>query len=202
MRTAARSVTALALGLGLGVAGGGCGAPSGSGPDATRPDPIASPTPTLPTPILSERGNVVVSPGDDVRAAVDDQTATLIVTVEDISVVPTCPGRAVPVQEPSLGHFVVLDVTASLEPVGPGSGGEQPYAGLGAERFRLVAPNGAVQDVSSTEESWACFEPLELLPGFVDAGETVSGLVVLDSADQHGAVVFSAGSGAGWEWRF
>lgn len=195
-----RGVAGLTLGLALAAGLAGCGTPSGAGRDAA--DPVTSPTPTLAKPIISERGNVVVSPGEEVTAAVDDQTATLTLTVEDVSVVPTCPGRAAPVQKPSLGHFVVLDVTAALERVGPDSSGGRPYAGLGAERFGLVAPDGTTQDVTSTEASWACFEPSELLPPFVDAGESVSGLVVLDSVSDHGAVTFAAGSEAGWEWEF
>ena len=68
---------------------------------------------------------------------------------------------------------------------GDGDGGAA-YAGLGAERFLIVGPDGAMQEVTATDASWACFEDIELLPAFIDVGETASGnRSVLDSRSEH-----------------
>jgi hypothetical protein len=189
------------LAVALITGAGGCTAlgPS-SGPEASD---SGSPG----TVVLSERGNAMVTVGDQVETPVNEGSAVVLsLTVDDIQVLESCPSRAAPTQSPTLGHFVVLAVTATLrapetalEDLPPD---EQTYAGLGAERFRIFDPAGTVQETTSTDASWACFEDSELLPAFVDVGQTVSGNVVLDSQSPHGTVVFSHDDSAGWEWTF
>ena len=131
--------------------------------------------------------------------------SVLTLAVDEIRVIESCPGRAAPTQQPENGWFVVLDVTASVQTLdeqGDSPAEAEPYAGLGAERFRIVDTDGVTQETTSTSASWACFEDSELLPPFVDLGDTVSGAVVLDSATRHGAVLFEPGQDSGWEWEF
>ena len=172
------------------------GCASSSGP-ATGPSPTA-------TIELTVRGNILAAVGQLVATPVDVEAGTtLALTVRDIRVVDTCPGRGQPVQSPTLGQFVVIDVAAELV----AEGGEDPaqvpsYAGLGAERFGIVDPDGVAQEVSVTDASWACFEDEEILAAFVEAGQGVSGLVALDSRTDHGTILFIPGEGIGWEWDF
>lgn len=120
---------------------------------------------------------------------------TLELVLEDVEVATTCPGRAAPTQVPALGYFVILHVTALLK-------GGHSYAPISAEAFSLSTSEGASQAVSSTEASWACFEDDELLPPFVDVGESVTGRLVLDSRTDHGRVAYGPPGEGDWFWRF
>ena len=169
--------------------------------NSSGPPTGAPPTATIE---LSVRGNVLAAVGRPVTTPVDVEAGTtLSLTVRDIRVLDTCPGRGQPVQAPTFGQFVVIDVAAELAAEGGGDAARVPsYAGLGAERFGIVGPDGVAQEVTVTAASWACFEDEELLPAFVDAGQRVSGLVALDSRTAHGTIVFIPGEGTGWEWDF
>lgn len=180
---------------------GGCAAPASE----SEPGPGTSASPGAVG--LSARGNVAATVGDPVEAPVGEGSPILLsLTVDEVRVLQSCSGRAEPTQRPDFGQFVVLEVTAVLQASGTEPSDLPPdartYAGLGAERFRIFDTEGAVQEITSTDASWACFEDSELLPAFVDVGQTVSGYVVLDSASPHGAVVFSPDDAAGWEWAF
>lgn len=133
--------------------------------------------------------------GDEVRIPIGDSGGTLVLVLEAITTAQECPGRAAARQVPSQSVFVVLDLRAAVE-----GSPEAPFAPTGAEMFRVSGPDGLVQAISSTEESWACFEDADLLPPFVDAGSTASGKVVLDSRTDHGAVTY--GATAAWSWKF
>jgi hypothetical protein len=145
------------------------------------------------------RGHEVVVPGTTVRHSTDIPAADLELTVDALEVLRSCPGRGVEV-EPRLGQFVVLDVTVSL--VGPEVGTSDAFAALTPDVFRIAAPDGRVQEIVVTEQAWGCYEDAELLPPFVDPGETVSGKVVLESATEHGWLIYAPEKATGWEWKF
>ncbi len=168
--------------------------------------PSAAPSSSAASPIAGSP--LAVREGEQVRAPVGGESGhTLALTVRSVTVEETCSGRGRPTQSPSFGVFVVLDLTATLE----GGGGEVATATpgersvvvpLGAETFRVVAPDGTVQEISSTEASWACYDAADLAPPFVAPGEVATGKVVLDSATEHGTVVYRLGEGPGWAWSF
>lgn len=133
--------------------------------------------------------------GDEVRVPIGDSGGTLVLVLDAITTAEECPGRAAPRQTPSQSVFVVLDLRAAVE-----GHSEATYAPTGGEMFRVSGSDGLVQAISSTEESWACFEDADLLPPFVDSGSTVTGKVVLDSRTDHGTVTY--GATAGWYWTF
>ncbi|MCK6211791.1 hypothetical protein KZX45_14675 [Georgenia sp. EYE_87] len=149
----------------------------------------------------ASRGHEVVVPGTTVRHSTDIAGAELEMTVAGVEVLESCPGRGLEV-EPRLGQFVVLDVRASL--VGPDGGapGADAFAALTPDVFGIAAPDGRVQEIVVTEGAWGCYEDAELLPPFVDPGETVRGKVVLDSATEHGWVIYAPEPTTGWEWKF
>lgn len=194
-RTLGRAAVAALL---IGGLAAGCTSSGG------RPQPGASATSPAGGLELSVRGNVLAPVGREV-GPIAAPSGNLRLTVDSIAVMESCPGRGTPTQEPVFGHFVVLEVTASRaapEDEAAAGADEPGYVGLGAERFRIAGPDGTVQEITSTQASWACFEDAELLPAFVDVGRTASGKVVLDSASEHGSVVFSQESSPGWEWSF
>lgn len=166
--------------------------------------PSTDPGPTGPTEPASSPAERVVSPGERVEIAVDE--GDLLLVLDSVDVLASCPSRGAPTQEPQFEHFLVLEVTAALSSPTAGSddgaASSPSYAPLGAEMFRVRSPDGEYQPITSTEESWACFENAELLPAFVDAGETVSGKVVLDVATRHGSVSYAPHVPSDWHWAF
>lgn len=164
----------------------------------------ASTEPSNPTTGEPSGVATVIRPGEQVEVPVDGGTLELV--LDSAEVVSSCPGRGVPTQEPSLGHFLVLELTATLAPgAGAATSAEtrgELYAPLGAELFRVAAPDGTFQPISSTTESWECFEDAELLPAFVDAGDTVSGKLVLDVVTEHGTVSYAPRVAADWYWEY
>lgn len=157
----------------------------------------ASPAP-MPTsaPISTRTAEPAVTPGapdhekpleiGESASLASGTDGVLTLTVQEISVLDTCPGRGVPDQQPELEHFVVLDVTVVTSET------DEPIA-IPPGAFQLADGNGVLQRVSTTEASWSCFEDAELLPAFVPAGEPVTGKVVLDAASAHGQVRYAAG---------
>lgn len=137
----------------------------------------------------------VVEAGEPVEVAVEGGTLRLV--LDSIELVTTCPGRGVPTQTPSFAYFLVLELTATLE------GHEDvSSAALGAETFRITGPDGRPQTISSTAQSWECFDGSELLPAFVEAGQSVSGKVVLDAMSEHGTVSYAPRGSSDWRWSF
>lgn len=189
----------------------------GSEPAEPGDAPSAAPSSSAASPIAGS--TLAVREGEQVRAPVGGESGhTLILTVRSVTVEQTCPGRGQPTQSPSFGVFVVLDLTATVEGDGDEGDGDEGDDGgevqsatpgdpsvvvpLGAEAFRVVAPDGIVQEISSTEASWACYDAADLAPPFVAPGEVATGKVVLDSATEHGTVVYRLGEGPGWAWSF
>ncbi|WP_418605750.1 hypothetical protein [Georgenia sp. SUBG003] len=156
------------------------------------------------SPELSERGHVRKDLGEPGGLAdATDGRAVFEISVDSATVSATCPGRGIDVS-PANGHFVVLDVTASLSAdVAAGADrGQDVFMPLVAETFDIVGPGGAVQGSTVTDASWACFDDDELLPPFLEPGRTVTGKVVLDSVSDSGVVVYAPDGEAGWEWEF
>lgn len=153
---------------------------------------------------VSDDGHVVKDlgePGGLTVAGAD--TAYFEIAVVDMAVVTSCPGRGVALP-PANGYFVVLDVTASMRAdIGDViDGGADLFMPLGADAFRVIAPDGTETGRTLTDASWACYQDADLAPPFVGAGELASGKVVLDSATDRGTLVYAPGGGAGWEWAF
>lgn len=184
-----------ALALAVALVATGCEADPAA-PGTTPPSTALSTASSTAQP--SPARNDLVPLGDTVSIPVEagTGTGTLHLTVSAIEMTDSCPGRAGPTQQPEFRHFVVLDVTARFE-------ADDGYLPLGADSFRLASPEGRVQAISTTDASWACFPDAELLPPFVDAGDEVSGRIVLDSLTAHGSVGFARpGEDPQWWWNF
>ncbi|PFG38715.1 hypothetical protein ATJ97_1201 [Georgenia soli] len=172
---------------------------------ATSPAPPAPATAASGAPEeLSERGHVVKEIGDGAELSAAGSAATLFeLTVLDVDVSRTCPGRGVtPV--PEHGHFVTVDLRAHMaaqmaHEVPPGT---DTFLPLMPEAFQIVGPDGTVQDTVVSGSAWACFDDDALAPPFVEPGESVAGKVVLDSRTASGTVVYDPDGTGGWEWPF
>lgn len=184
MRRGAVLVAAACVVLPLGA----CGSADGGGARSGGALPTASAASSAsPTPTTSGVADVALGEAAEVPAQ-GTPGAILRLTVTDIAVATTCPGRGEPVQAPRHAYFVVLDVRAAYDPAAD-AGSAPHYLPTAVDRLRVADRDGVVQEVSTTDASWACFEPADLLPPFVDAGSVVTGTVVLDSETEHGWVV-------------
>jgi hypothetical protein len=178
----------------------------GPAPSTSEPLGVASTAPdgaAAGSPEVSERGNVRKTVGEPAGLATADGEVFFQMSVDAAQLAATCPGRGVDVS-PANGHFLVLDVTVTLSADAATSAdpGQDVYMPLVAETFDVVGPGGALQETTVTDASWACFENDELLPPFLEPGQTASGKVVLDSANDSGVVVYAPDGAAGWEWEF
>ncbi|GAA3509728.1 hypothetical protein [Georgenia daeguensis] len=143
----------------------------------TTAPPSAGGTPAGPATTSGAAPGRPVALGEPVSLGGD---GALTLTVREVSVLDSCPGRAVPTQTPELGYFVVLEVTAV-------AGAHEPVP-LPPGAFQLTDAGGTPQQVSTTEASWSCFEDADLVPPFVPPGDPVRGKLVLDSAAPHGLI--------------
>ena len=139
----------------------------------------------------TERGNHMARIGESIRAKLPDGTLTLV--IDAISVAESRPGRGV-TAEPQLGRFLIIDATATFEATGVG----EMFMALSPDTFGIASLDGIEQSFVATEGSFACYDT-ELLPLFLDAGQTATGKLVLDSASTHGFLIY-APDGQGWEW--
>lgn len=187
----------------------------GSGAAATLAEDVVTEAPppevALEAPPESGVTSIEVAPSGHVRkvfgepaglTVVGSSRAYFEITIEDVRPTTSCPGRGVSVA-PEHGYFLVVELTASVsEDVSSAvAGGENLYMPLTADAFDLASGDGPIETQTSTDASWACFEDADLAPPFVGAGESVGGIVVLDSHLDTGTLVYAPG-GAGWEWEF
>lgn len=170
----------------------------------TSPDPAPAPAASEVSEQLSVRGHLVKEIADPAVLSATGSAAPLFeLTVLDVNVSRTCPGRGVsPV--PEHGHFVTVDLRADMaaqmtDQLPPGTDAFLP---LVPEAFQIVGPDGTVQDTVVSGSAWACFDDGALAPPFVEPGESVTGKVVLDSRTASGSLVYDPDGTGGWEWPF
>jgi hypothetical protein len=164
------------------------------GEPAATPTGTTSGSPTATAPSTDRPSTPSVPLGTPVEVAAPDG-GVLTLTVDSLIVAATCPARGGATAEPELAHFVVAEVTAAFA-----AGGGGDAARVDAGSFVIRAPDGRTQQLVATASSFACFDAEQLLPPFVEDGQEVSGLVVLDSATAHGRVVHAAAPRAAWEF--
>ncbi|MGO1173498.1 MAG: hypothetical protein ACTMKU_04265, partial [Actinomycetaceae bacterium] len=107
--------------------------------------------------------------------------------------------------EPVNGRFLVVEVTAAMAQAAGAehANPEEVFVPLAADFFTVLGPDGAEQPGTLTEASWSCFTTDELVAPSLVPGETDSGYVVLDVAEEHGTLVYDpSGTGSGWAWEY
>ncbi|GAA3509726.1 hypothetical protein [Georgenia daeguensis] len=193
-RAAALTTGAAILAVGLGA--GSLASAQTEEPGTTPPSAPAE-QPAAPEHLPKEIGE---SAG---LSAAGSSSTLFALTVLGVDVTRTCPGRGVdPV--PEHGHFVTVDVRAHMaaEMAREVSPGTDAFLPLVPEAFRIVAPDGTVQDSAATAAAWACLDDDELAPPFVEPGDLVTGKIVLDSRTSSGTVVYDPDGTGGWAWPF
>lgn len=180
-------------------------------PTLTR-DPNLAPTPTLnptvaptPTPepiatdpVISERGYVVKEMGEP-AFLIDSEVGDTLVTITISSITPnftcTLPDAPPPAFGTHLAVSIEIAVADRVAEVDPG------FFTVDQDAFRVFDTDGVAAQV---DPAVGCVEPIEVIPAEIQPGETVSGLVILDSVPTSGFLAWQYGTenSGGWEVAF
>lgn len=155
--------------------------------------------------VVDEDNHVVKDDGE--QAVLTDDTGEqemFTIAVTSVSQAEQCEPRVgdEPLQ-PERGTFYFVQVEASLvelEHLPDGTTEDEAFMPLLSETFQLVAADSAVVEDVSSEAAWGCLAEDHLLPGFIVAGESVTGTVVLDAAPGAREVVYDPTHTGGWSW--
>jgi hypothetical protein len=154
---------------------------------------------------VSPRGNVVASVGADLPIAAEGDTVTATVTIDAVTVDPTCTADR---QEspPENGHFVRLDVRATTAPAGPPDPTD-PFSGevrFSENLMSFVGPDGLTfNGTLGTFSAFTCLEEKEQLPENLGPGQQFAGAIIVDVPAPTGTLIYTDSiTGQGWEWNF
>jgi len=185
------------------------------------PEPTLSPSPTTePTevpiadePEYSDRGRLLKEIGQPagIGSSADDLWASLTVT----SIEPDfeCTGSIA--EDPTNGHFIAVTIEAQVDPDALERDlayqreevdiDESDFTGWSFNDFGLVDADGVTVNEPRTYSTFSCLDEGQGLPDAAGPGETVRGIVILDSPSTTGAVTFTQQntySTGEWEWPF
>ena len=158
-----------------------------------------------------ERGNQQAALGDPVTVLDDAGAEILVLTVESITPDYPCDGDEASRQDPLNGHFIGLQLLVTA-----GSGlaeFDNPYGIFTLTnngKFSIVGADGVTEtdQIAGGAEAYLCTATYnEVLTQTVEPGQTYRGVVVLDSANASGTLIWqpvltSDGPGPGWEWPY
>lgn len=185
---------------------GASSAPPASVPVSTRPPDVAERAPeeaggTVPE--LNEASDVVKDLGQAGGLTDPDSARALFsITVLAVERHSSCEGRAGR-QTPQHGGFLFVHVEAEMATdIAPDLTGSDGFLPLVREAWELRTSGGTAVSGANSEAAWACLTRDELLPARILPGESVAGILVLDSDLDAGSVVYDPGGTGGWAWRF
>ena len=125
--------------------------------------------------------------------------------VQDISLEPTCPARLDgAVFTADSGQFLIARVEATMAPSFAEQTPDTPFLTVDSDAFTILDATGKSAGAAFTEKAYGCFTLDERIQPFVNPGETVSGMVVLESSVDHGYLQYNPWgvAGSGWVWEF
>lgn len=81
---------------------------------------------------------------------------------------------------------------------------DTPFLTVDSDALALLDLNEVSQSDILTAESYGCYSNDQRIAPFVIPGESVEGLVVLDTDLEHGYLVYNPWGveGSGWRWEF
>lgn len=81
---------------------------------------------------------------------------------------------------------------------------ETPFVTVDSDAFSILDDDGNVVSGTLSQKAYGCFTLEERVQPFVNPGESVAGLVVLDSSVDHGYLQYNPWgvAGSGWVWKF
>lgn len=150
--------------------------------------------------VTSIRGNMVKQVGQLAGTSISGDPSTIgsRFVVTDIVLEPTCDSGWA--DEPSNGHYLALHFNVETTPELAQS--DYPEVWFSADDFQAYDLDGKRLN-DPVGNAWSCMSEASTLPQSIGPGQSASGFIVLDVADEHGAVVLLNGGGpTGWEWEY
>ncbi|OTA26690.1 hypothetical protein B9G54_03690 [Alloscardovia macacae] len=162
------------------------------------PRPTKQEAPKKTTPQKSARGNIIKHIGETAAACSDQNCSTPAAqwTVTNITIDATCTGEYA--TAPENGHFVALDIDASVS----SSTDASLYLGASGGWWTYFTKDGTQLNLDPRSgASLSCVSENEALPSQISTGAKASGKVILDVPSTDGYLVYSMdGTGKGWEY--
>ena len=158
-----------------------------------------------------ERGNQVAALGDPVTVTDEAGAEILVLTIESITPDYPCDGDEASLQEPLNGHFIGVQMVVTA---GAGLAEfENPFGIFTLTsngKFTIVGSDGVTETntIAGGAEAYLCTTGYnEVLTMIVEPGQTYRGVIVLDSANASGTLIWQPvlttdGAGPGWEWQY
>ena len=170
-----------------------------SEPSPLPEEPSATPADSRPEGTYSDRGNLVLTPGQGAAITNSEGVDEATFVINSITVDAPCTEEdAMPAET---GHFVTLDVSVETLPVMAEDIGSFYMDAFG---FKVIAANGTTSNLDAGTVAGAyCYADGALLPSSIGPGEKAKGLVVLDVESPSGVLVYNDMSSMyGWEWAY
>ena len=158
-----------------------------------------------------ERGNTAAALGAPVMVVDDDGHEIVELTIGSITPDYPCNGDEATLQDPANGHFIGVEMTVAAQ---PGMAEYQNPFGVftltNNGLFTIIGADGVTETnaVVGNTPAYLCTTGYnELLTRTIEQGQTYDGVVVLDSANVSGTLIWQPvlridGPGPGWEWRY
>lgn len=134
-----------------------------------------------------------------------DGEPVFTLTIQGISLESTCPARLDgAVFTADTGQFLIARVEATMAPSFAEQTPDTPFLTVDSDAFTILDATGKSAGAAFTEKAYGCFTLEERIQPFVNPGETVSGVVVLESSVEHGYLQYNPWgvAGSGWVWEF
>lgn len=193
---------------------GGCSAVSAEDTESVEPVPAATEAPSdveqdaQDAPIdTAPNGDILATVGEQSGLVGPDGTSAFNITVTDLGLESECPSKLEDgtTFAPENGRFLVADVSATLtQDFASMTDHDTPFLTVDSDVFEIVDLNGVTQSDSHTVSAYGCYTNDQRIVPFVNPGESVEGLVVLDTDLEHGYLVYNPWGvdGSGWRWEF
>ena len=127
-------------------------------------------------------------------------------TIEGIRPESSCPSRLEKgiVTKPENGTFIVVDLAATMSQNYGEFNPAEPFLTLDSDAFAIADSTGAMQSGTHTVAAHGCYSLEDLVQPFINPGEELAGMVVLDTDLEHGYLVYNPWGvpGNGWRWEF
>lgn len=177
-------------------------------PEAT-PIPVATEHPDGPSAeapaIMESTGDVIGKLGEPSGMLGANGEPVFTIAVLDIRLESTCPTRIEgETFTPDEGKFLVARVEATMDPSFPEQTTETPFVTVDSDAFSILTESGEVVAGTLSQKAYGCFTLDERIQPFVNPGESVTGVVVLESSVDHGYLQYNPWgvAGSGWVWEF
>lgn len=151
---------------------------------------------------ISERGSLILEPGDEGVVLDEAGNELLIFTVHSIDINPQCTGQFA--QGPEKDAFVVFDAEIESD-LTAGDYYLEPGLFFNQYSYRIIDAEGVtLSEPPVSDAAFECFPESEQMPAEIGPGEKASGKVVFDVPADGRTLLMNneMGQDLQWEWNY